>query len=188
MATPRHPVGTVVVVAALFSWSVPRAEGETRPIVLHVVNYAGVAAGTLASAQKRAAAIYAAAGFRTVWVAGDTDTASQDASALHLRVLLLSLEMSEKKIKAARLGDSVVGLAHRATRRAHIFYPRIADLAIMKGCVLSDLLGHVLAHEVGHLMLGGRHSDRGIMQADLELRRGASPRFTDAQITCTRSS
>jgi hypothetical protein len=61
------------------------------------------------------------------------------------------------------------------------------ELASRKSSFASDLMGKVLAHEVGHLMLSSGHSDRGIMKADLELSPTMLPRFTDAQATDIRA-
>jgi hypothetical protein len=181
--TQRTVVATAGVIAGLLGGGIPvTVEAGSRPIVIHVVNHAEVPAGTLADAQRRASDVFAAAGVFTAWVAEDPDTGSSDGAALHLRVLLLSPEMSERKISSGRLGDRVMGLAYRIAKRADILYPRIADLALKKGCQVSDVLGRVLAHEIGHLLLATGHSDRGIMQADLELRRGAPLRFTAAEV------
>jgi hypothetical protein len=47
---------------------------------------------------------------------------------------------------------------------------RITDLARQGRCFVGNVLGKVLAHEVGHLLLPRPgHADRGIMQAGLDL-------------------
>jgi hypothetical protein len=182
--TTRH----AAVVVALFSCSpVMAAEGGSSAIVLHVDNYAHVRLETLADAEARAARIYAAAGVQIVWVDGDSDGSARDEAALHVRVLLLDREMSDSKIRSNHVADGVMGQAAAPTRRAYIFYFRISDLASSKGCLVNDLLGKVLAHEVGHLMLTAGHSDRGIMQSELDLRPNSRQQFTAAQATTLRT-
>jgi hypothetical protein len=49
---------------------------------------------------------------------------------------------------------------------AYILYSRIETLAADGDASLSDILGHAMAHEIGHLLLGPGHSQVGIMQAE----------------------
>src|SRR5262249_9601662 len=47
---------------------------------------------------------------------------------------------------------------------ANIFSDRARELVNRRGIVLSVMLGHLMAHELGHLLLGtGAHSSIGIM-------------------------
>ena len=59
-----------------------------------------------------------------------------------------------------------MGSASRPTKRAHIFYDHILNHARLTGCIVSRLLGAVMTHEVGHLLLPAfSHSPSGIMRA-----------------------
>jgi hypothetical protein len=84
--------------------------------------------------------------------------------------VLLSRELAAEKAAADQLSDGVMGRAAHATGRAVVFYVRITDLARQGRCFVGNVLGKVLAHEVGHLLLPRPgHADRGIMQAGLDL-------------------
>jgi len=49
---------------------------------------------------------------------------------------------------------------------AWIFYDPIKSFAVEKELSLTQLLGHVLAHELGHMLLGANsHSGMGLMRA-----------------------
>jgi hypothetical protein len=48
---------------------------------------------------------------------------------------------------------------------AFIFYARVAELARAESLYEWDILAVVMAHEIGHLLLGGGHSPTGIMRA-----------------------
>ena len=49
---------------------------------------------------------------------------------------------------------------------ADLFYEPMEKLASSDGTNVASLLGHVAAHEIGHLLLGtNSHAVRGIMQA-----------------------
>ena len=181
MANTKRIVVGMVVLSATFVSANRSAEAQAaeRPVVLHVENHAHVTPEMLAHALRPAASIYAAAGIRMIWVEGDPATA-RDASALHLRLLLLSREMSDTKIDADQVGDKVMGQAANSAGRAYIFYHRILEFAREKRTPASELLGKVIAHELGH-MLGLRHSERGIMQAEPDLRAGVRQGFTESQ-------
>jgi hypothetical protein len=50
---------------------------------------------------------------------------------------------------------------------AYIFYHRVEELAATEQALPAQILGHALAHEIGHLLLdSNRHSDVGVMQAE----------------------
>jgi hypothetical protein len=58
------------------------------------------------------------------------------------------------------LPDALTGV------NAAVFYDRIERLHKSADIDLSTLLGHAMAHEIGHVLLGAReHSPRGIMKA-----------------------
>jgi hypothetical protein len=70
-----------------------------------------------------------------------------------------------------------------------IFYFRITDMALQGRCFVGDVVGKVLAHEVGHLLLPRPgHSSRGIMQANVELASVEQASFTDAQAQAMREA
>ncbi len=144
------------------------AEGEAT-IVLHVANYAALPKGVLKAASARVSMVYKAIGVRVVWVDDEGSVKHPENGRLHLTVLLLSRDMAEKKISADRIKDGVFGQAHMPSGRASIFCDRIAT---MPGAptYLANPLGDVIAHEVGHLMLGANsHSRGGIMRARMNV-------------------
>jgi hypothetical protein len=88
---------------------------------------------------------------------------------------------------AERLGlpDGVLGVApgeESGRHLAYIFYNRVASLAnelrskrvhgdICGSASAAQILGHTMAHEIGHLLLNlETHSDSGIMRANWDMR------------------
>ena len=75
-----------------------------------------------------------------------------------------------------------------------VFFRQVQDFARTYRSDLSTILAHVIAHEVGHLLLpGGAHSPTGLMQAgwDRALVRKAvrdSLTFTEAEASRIRAS
>jgi hypothetical protein len=139
-------------------------------VTLHVTNYADVTPKERAAAEAYATAIYRATGIQTVWT--DAPRPRGETRSPHLRVVILSPEMIAKKCQAAHLGASVMGTAADAgtdggARIAYVFADRISQTAVQYVAKFQHGLGHVMAHEVGHLLLGGHsHSPAGLMNAD----------------------
>ena len=83
----------------------------------------------------------------------------------------------------AMLSDKANGFGSQAV----VFYHRLTELAADMDSYRSVALGHILAHEIGHLLLGsGSHSSQGIMRAtwqnaDLEKAIRGKMRFTPKQ-------
>jgi hypothetical protein len=49
---------------------------------------------------------------------------------------------------------------------ASIFYQSVQDLAVLGDAPVAEILGHAIAHEIGHLLLRTiRHTESGIMRA-----------------------
>jgi hypothetical protein len=161
-------------------------------VALHVFNQAELMASDLSRAENEATNIYKAAWIRLLWVNADADTFQPHADALNLSMLLLGREAAERKISESRLGGDVLGRAARATARGYIFSHRIAAVVsdysrqqIIRGALGGDfglVLGRVIAHELGHLLLPiDDHADVGLMRPSLDLS-PAQLRFTREQV------
>jgi hypothetical protein len=146
-----------------------------------VDNFASLPSETLNLTEKAVAAIFADAGVRVVWIDGRERPPRRDGER-RLKVLLLSREMSERKIAADGVGPTVLGQAARTPGRAYIFTPRVEDLARRYEREMAGVLARIIAHEIGHLLLpANSHSTKGIMCESLDLRTKLEPRFTAKQ-------
>jgi hypothetical protein len=66
--------------------------------------------------------------------------------------------------------ERAFGSAVAGTRIVTIVYPRVEERALADGTSIGLALGHVVAHELGHLLLGRTtHSATGLMQPTLNL-------------------
>ena len=76
--------------------------------------------------------------------------------------------MGEPKRAAGDVMGAATGTSEARGRLAYVFYPRVALLA--RGAPYnaeSRILGHVIAHEMGHLLLPpNSHSQSVVMLAD----------------------
>ena len=182
-------VGTVLVAGRADAQEKRSTAPDLRnaTIVLHAVNYANLSREVLDVATARVAMIYERIGVRTVWVDGEVSPEQSRDGQLHLSILLLSRDMAEKQIKAYAIKNGVLGQAHVPGRRASIFCDRIAATP---GALphFPIPLGDVIAHEVGHLLLGANsHSGSGIMRANVDVRALRPQSFDEAQARALRA-
>jgi hypothetical protein len=184
-------VAAMVVLEALMLTG-GAAPTEARPaptitIVLHVTDRGSVPADVLSEAKRQVTEVYAGIGVTVVWTEGSARLAPVD-DALHLDVMMLSRDEVQKKCLADHMGDHAFGSAYGPTRRANVFFGRIADHATRVGADASLFVALVIAHEVGHLLLPAlSHSSFGIMRAQSPKRLTRMPRFTGAQGTTIRA-
>ena len=76
----------------------------------------------------------------------------------------------------------MLGRAAGPTGRAYILTPRVAAVAARHRRDFDRLLGRVIAHEVGHLLLPPHsHSASGIMREKLDLSFSPKATFTKSQ-------
>ena len=145
-----------------------------RTITIRVHNYAQVKPSVLFTATKAASDIFREAGVETVWVeCYSGPTLQPDAAcanpATPLDLTLNLLPQSQAKYFHYRdeiLGVALVPAGQNFGFYAYVFYFGAEAFAAHHKLNLSSFLGHVIVHELGHLLLGvNSHSNVGIMRA-----------------------
>jgi hypothetical protein len=172
------------IVAAIVIAVAPGAEavesGEVPPVNLQLRNEAPVPAHVLEQAQAEVARIFADAGLAVRWTA----TEPRFTVAIVPQVLGYGSALSP-----------VMGVALRTANRttAQVFFRQVQDFARAYDVDLGTILAHVIAHELGHLLLPTQaHSPTGLMQPTWDealvrdVKRG-SLTFTEAQAARIRS-
>jgi hypothetical protein len=159
-------------------------------VTIRIHDYAHVQRAALVDAQRIVSRMYEGIGVRTEWL--EPVRPSQDRrlpawTATDLTLIVLSAEMSGRRV----LPHSVVGYAAVSRgapgRIAFVIYDRLVTAARDTGADRTDMMGMVMAHELGHLLLpDGSHSDDGVMRAhwgaeDLRRMRPLDLRFSIAQ-------
>jgi predicted aspartyl protease len=150
----------------------PRTLGDSQ-ITIRVHDYAEIKSGVLLQAERSAGNILRESGIDTNWVVcrvGETpspDPACAD-SMTPLDFVLNLLPRSMAQLSSFR--DEEFGVAIESDKNlgfyTSIFYSKVKDCATHEHLDLAPLLGHVIAHEIGHLLLGIRsHTDQGLMSA-----------------------
>lgn len=185
---------TTVSVAAmgvmLATGVVAPVDAAPRPrlvVVVHVTDYARVPFSDMVAAEQLASDVYDSIGVQLIWTGGAAATAPPDR-AFHLDVSLLSSDMAAQKCVIDRIAANAMGVATRSTKRAYIFYARIAAAAAKADGHVHRLFGLVLAHEIGHVLLPAQsHSSWGIMSGKWYGPIVLVPGFTDSQATTIRA-
>jgi len=147
---------------------------EEKQITLRIRNYARIESGVLLKAETTANKILQEAGAETVWVVCfDGSTWSSKVACtnlpgpMDLTVNVLPFSKSQAlPPRGNTFGYATEDGAQGFGCDAWIFYGPIEAFAEERELSLAQLLGHVFAHEVGHMLLGANsHSGIGLMSA-----------------------
>jgi len=177
-ARSRYVIGA----AALISLTAMARTAGGQPVArmtVHLGEYAQLTSEELARAQRETTYIYGAVGIGLVWVMGHAE--DHPATGLDVRVVLLNGAMSNKKVNAAQYGPDVLGAGGHGGW-AYVFVSRVVLQSITAGAPFPRVLGRVIAHELGHVVLPvNGHTERGIMQQHVDMLPHGDRYFTPTQ-------
>lgn len=143
---------------------------EKAPLTVSVYNDARVPGEVLNRAEAAASRIFQRAGIAVNWLNCAVPAASEQASRacrevafpkhLQLRIVRKSVGLHGEAMGVSFQGEDGIGCL------ADLFYEPMEELERSDQTDIASLLGHVAAHELGHLLLGtNSHATAGIMQA-----------------------
>ena len=152
----------------------PTRADRDSAFAVKVYNYADVSPKTLLAAKRHAAKVYRKIGISTTWVdcpfrpeqAGKyPECAALNNGPSVLNLQILSKEMIEKLgFNTKTFGFALPTRGREFAVRANVFAHRVEALAYLGRPSKAEILGYVMAHELGHLFLGpGSHSSSGLM-------------------------
>jgi predicted Zn-dependent protease len=174
-------------IAAILGLAVPTAEaarGSQLSVTVHLVDLAGIPQTDLDSAKAETVRVFRHAGIDLTWAIGSlpalyAKTAVSDGVALFL--------VNESDPGQAG-GAEVVGEAQRIVRRAYVFCNRLITESRQHQTSDPVVLGRVMAHEIGHLLLPAHaHSQFGIMRPQVDFDITSIHSFTRAQADSMRA-
>ena len=155
-------LGTLLLALAFPAWAQTYPDNNPQ-VVVSVYNDAGVSSNVLAHAEENATRIFGRAG---VWIAWKNclDCGPVEwPTSLVVRIVPGSARPSHEIFGMAFLSAEGTGCY------TDVFYEGAAKLQSAWNVSLSDTLGAVIAHEIGHLLLGSNsHTSAGIMRAHWE--------------------
>ena len=168
----------VLLVTAASCGSAASAQAADAPVRLHVAvaicDAGNAPADILASAEGVAGDVYRAIGVAIEW--SDAGCAAGERS---LTVNVIARNASELTVT-----DETLGFAEPGTSLATILYDRVVVFARRYHVKREVLLGYVVAHELGHLLLPpNSHSTKGVMRPVINFEDAAAKRlrFTKEQ-------
>jgi len=136
-------------------------------VTVGVFNDAAAPRPVVEFAEQEASRIFMATGLEITWVDCEARQASvpsasclgpQGPTHLNLRILPRGRKVKEDSFGVAFLAADGTGTY------IDIFYDAVEKLDHESNASPGRLLGHVMAHEIGHLLIGSHaHSNRGIM-------------------------
>lgn len=157
------------------SQSAPAARAnKEKQITVRVRNYAGIDPGLLLKAETTANKILWEAGTDSVWIMCFDGTAWSGSAECTTVPGLKDLTVNVRPVpvpQGSHLKEGVFGYANEDGEQgfgcdAWVFVEPIERFATEKGLNWVQLLGHVFAHELGHLLLGANsHAGVGLMRA-----------------------
>ena len=153
--------------------TLPANAGQNPHFTVFVYNDARVSDDILTRAERRATLTFARAGFDLNWVScprGNTDhtlslcNGTGRPEHLILRIIThVASSTSDAAFGVAFLGPDGTG------RYCDVFWKRVEALHTSDDVDLAGILGSLMAHEIGHLLLGSHaHAISGIMRGHWE--------------------
>jgi hypothetical protein len=170
-----RPTPTMLTLAALLAMS---ANAETV-LLVRVYDYTRLPDNTILNSAALARQIFQKAGVETEWVRCPLERGEEDrfpgcrkpASESDILLRILPRCIESRRFSNSAFGYALPDTGGLPAQHAYVFFDRVEQAARRSQqtarCIsLAVLLAHVMAHEIGHLLLGTEsHSDRGIMRA-----------------------
>jgi hypothetical protein len=175
-------------------------EASTGSLTLSVFNNASVPATVLVQAEEKAGGILAQARIQVKWLNCGTggplipdqfELPSPCSSISYPSHLSVRIALTGNSLREDVFGEAFANRYGEGTH-LNVYYAHIAESDAHKLLAEGELLGCVIAHEVGHLLLGtNSHGREGIMQCrweEVQLRNAAKGnlQFTPRQAFAMR--
>jgi hypothetical protein len=150
------------------SASAPRGAAASE-LIVSVYNDAGVPVDVLVSAETIASRIFREAGLHVNWL--QCSGSGEQVSVASCVEVVVPMHLHVRiRPRSRNLASSILGVSYQSEDGSgcysDIFLTPIIHLHDISGREVGALLGHVMAHELAHLLLGtNSHSATGIMRA-----------------------
>jgi hypothetical protein len=165
----------LATVVATLTTMIPGVAASPITLTVRLYNTAAVPAAELLAARETAEAILGGTGLNVVFrhcgglaSAGDPiDPCNESLTPSEVVVRLINAPAFNTTLHPDAFGLAYVVAGTDRGWLATVFPDRITQAAARAAVPAATLIGRVMAHEVGHLLLGNRyHGDAGVMRAD----------------------
>jgi len=132
-----------------------------------VCNMGRIGDSLIAQAETEAANAFRAVGIEVVWAKCGDEVGAQASDSESRFVIRLRSDRPPEAwgpVSLDAMGRAYV-LAPGEGRIADVFFKAVREYSDQNSVDLRGLLGYVIVHEIGHLLLGPGHSSRGIMHS-----------------------
>jgi hypothetical protein len=145
-----------------------------QPVLNVLLSYqAGIEVSVLRSGVNVAQLILRDAGVPTNWIICPPAQSNgalygkcpAETDQVDVTVRILAKPVAGHRVRATATGMALVGEPGAPASFAYVYYDRVSRVADLGTCTVYRVLGHVVAHEIGHL-LDLQHSWQGIMFAE----------------------
>lgn len=149
----------------------PESMAPGAVVTIRAARFVDMSAAASRAAIVTVRAIFRETGIETLWRecatphAGDAGPADRCEDPLSLTEVVVRFVSAPPSAPLESLGFSYAADGAGIGRLASVYPDRVARHAAWAAMSLPALLGRVIAHEVGHLLLGTRHSRDGLMRA-----------------------
>jgi hypothetical protein len=163
-------IGILCTIAVLDSLPLAAADQDQELAVL-VDNIGRTSAFTMVRAQNDTSLVFRLAGIKIRWLEcsfAEAELQDPPGCRLPLDVPTVIVKiLPQGEVKRWILSPNVLGFSQ--DRDTFIFLSRVEFLAVKTGVAKSVILGHAMAHEVGHALLGPGHPADGLMRNRLRI-------------------
>ncbi len=166
-------LGFLIMGLTVFGGGALAAESESRPRITVITNNLAQAPGrTMEEGRAVASRILLLAGVESLWrKPADLETAPADlrrGDEVRITLNIIPREMGVRLApREISLGLSILPGGNKRGDIGYVFYHRVEELAQGERVSAGRILGHAMAHEIGHMLLNSSsHARVGVMQAE----------------------
>jgi len=190
MAHPWTSGACGVVVSVVLAGPCARIAGaQPASLVVHADNRAGVPPQVLETAKAAVDSVFSSAGVAIEWAAPRSAAAVVAWNRIGGRSRAVLVTFVAQMEGPEGTTEGALAIAMPALASAFVFYDRILDATESRPVDREAVLGRVIAHEIGHLLLTRRGHERyGLMSPDLDLDALSPHRFTGEEAGMIRSA
>jgi hypothetical protein len=156
----------VIGATASIAGAAPQPGGSAPALLVRFYDFARLSPEVRLRAQTEASRAYQRIGVELTWLGVD-DAIDENESRLVLSIVILPRPVGDSPHAPERTMGVTPRRPTADPRIAFVFYDRLHEVAHLAGDTGARVLGNILAHEIGHLLLpSDAHSIDGIMRAE----------------------